>query len=239
MLTPNASPISSPRCSSFIRISGIILFLSGLIVRPIPAQVLDKDATRIIVEKISAKRKEKPFIQADYREEKSGGLLARPAISTGKMWYSAPNKFRKESHGEGKESIIVSNGDLLWMYYPAFQEAERYDLRKQKFINQGIAAFTSGLDFAQAEKDFTIVAQETARGYSIELTPKRGPVSRMLARLEVQLSKALELESVETQSPRGEKIRTELSHISVEPIPAATFDFTPPAGANISNPLGK
>lgn len=155
------------------------------------------------------------------------------------MWFFSPNKFRKESQGAGKESIIVSNGDLLWMYYPAFQEAERYDLKKQKFINQGIAAFTTGLDFAQVDRDFKVAAQEAGDGYTLQLVPKRAAVSRMLTQLEVHFSKELGLQSVETISPRGEKIRTELSHLKSEPIPAATFDFTPPEGANVSSPLGK
>lgn len=155
------------------------------------------------------------------------------------MWYAAPNKFRKESKGAGKESIIVSDGKWLWMYYPAFNEAERYDLGKQKFISQGIAAFTTGLDFAQVDRDFAVSAEKTTDGYSIQLLPKRGNISRMLTSLVVQFGPELELRSVQTLSPRGEKMHTQLSHLSLEPIPDATFEFTPPAGANVSSPLGK
>ncbi|MEO7932448.1 MAG: outer membrane lipoprotein carrier protein LolA [Chthoniobacterales bacterium] len=215
------------------------MFLSGLLLSLAQAEPLDSAATKTLVEKIAAIRQSRPFIQASYREEKSGGILARPSISTGKMWYAAPDKFRKESRGAGKESVIVSNGELLWMYYPAFQEAERYDLKKQKFISQGISAFTTGLDFAQVDKDFTIQAEALPSGYSIQLVPKRGAISRMVTQLEVRFNKGLELESVQTVSPRGEKIKTELTDLSTEPVPAATFDFTPPAGANVSTPLGK
>ena len=239
MSTHSASPISSPHCSSFTRISGIILSLFGLILTSAPAQPLDSAATQALVEKIAAQRKAKPFLQANYREEKTGGLLARPAISTGKMWYAAPDKFRKESRDAGKESIIVSNGEVLFMYYPAFKEAERYDLKKQKFINQGIAAFTSGLDFAQANRDFDLTAEQSERGYTVQLIPKRGVASRMLKKLTVILGKELELQSVQTISTRDEKIRTDLSDLSMEPIPAGTFNFTPPAGANVTTPLGK
>lgn len=215
------------------------MFLSGLLLNLAQAQPLDSAATKTLVEKIAALRQARPFIQASYHEEKSGGILARPSVSTGKMWYAAPDKFRKESRGAGKESIIVSNGEILWMYYPAFQEAERYDLKKQKFISQGIAAFTTGLDFAQVDRDFTIQAEATPGGYSIQLAPKRGAISRMVTQLEVHFNKGLELQSVETVSTRGEKIKTELTDLSTEPVSAATFDFTPPAGANVTSPLGK
>ena len=239
MLTLNASPISSPRFSRFIRISGIILCLSGAILTPAHSQPLDKASTQALVEKISAKRKSHPFLQADYREEKSGGLLARPSVTSGKMWYAAPNKFRKESRGVGKESVIVSNGELLWMYYPGFQEAERYDLKKQKFISQGIATFTTGLDFEQVDRDFTVSGDETTGGYTIRLAPKRANVSRMLTQLTVYFDKALELKTVETFSPRGEKIKTDLSNLKTEPVSETTFDFSPPAGVNVTSPLGK
>ena len=213
--------------------------LFGLLFSLAPAQSLDEAGTKALVGKIAAKRQAKPFLQADYREEKSGGILSRPAISTGKLWYSAPNKFRKESTGAGRESTIVSNGDLLWMFYPAFQEAERYDLKKQKFLNQGIAAFTTGLDFAQVERDFTVSAEESGAGFTLRLTPKKSAVSRMLSQLIVRFSKELELQSVETTSPRGEKIHTDLSNLKTGQIPDTLFDFMPPAGATISTPLGK
>lgn len=213
--------------------------LFGLLCSLVQAQSLDEAGTKALVEKIAAKRQAKPFIQADYREEKSGGILSRPAISTGKLWYSAPNKFRKESKGAGRESIIVSNGNLLWMFYPAFQEAERYDLKKQKFLNQGIAAFTTGLDFAQVERDFTVSAEESGDGFTLRLTPKKSAISRMLTQLTVRFSKNLELQFVETSSPRGEKILTNLSNLSAAQIPDTLFEFMPPPGATISTPLGK
>ncbi len=202
-------------------------------------QPLDEVATRALVEKIAARREAKPFLKADYREEKSGGILARPAVTSGKLWYAAPDKFRKESAGTGRESVVVSNGEILWMYYPAFQEAERYDLKKQKLLNQGIAAFTTGLDFARVGRDFTITADGNESGYMLQLAPKNAAIGRLFTQLTVHFDHDLLLESVETVSPRGEKIQTRLSNLQNEPIPAATFDFTPPAGANVTTPLGK
>jgi chaperone LolA len=215
------------------------LCLFGLLLSLAPAQKLDESATRTLIEKIAAQRQAKPSLQAEYREEKSGGILGKPAISSGKLWYSTPNLFRKESRDANKESLIVSNGEVLWMYYPAFQQAERYDLKKHKFLSQGIAAFTTGLDFAKAEKDFTVTAEEAAGGYVLRLLPKKAAISRMLKQLEIKLSKDLELQSVETISPKGERTRTDLSKVSAEKIAPLMFEFTPPAGATVTSPLGK
>jgi len=50
-----------------------------------------------------------------------------------------------------------------------------------------------------------------------------------------------ELQVVRTEmlQPNGDRITTAYSNESRAPIPAATFEFTPPAGTDVTTPLGK
>ncbi|HEY6226192.1 MAG TPA: hypothetical protein VI282_03610, partial [Verrucomicrobiae bacterium] len=38
----------------------------------------------------------KPDMQADFREEKTIRLMTKPVVSSGKVWFERPNKFRRE-----------------------------------------------------------------------------------------------------------------------------------------------
>jgi outer membrane lipoprotein-sorting protein len=43
----------------------------------------------------------------------------------------------------------------------------------------------------------------------------------------------------EMVQPNGDRIVTSYSNESRVPIPASTFEFTPPAGTDVTTPLGK
>src|SRR6266496_6650978 len=63
--------------------------------------------------------------QADFQEERMIRLMKKPILSSGKVWFQPPNKFRREVKGTSP-SLTVSDGRQLWIYYPNFKSAERY-----------------------------------------------------------------------------------------------------------------
>ncbi len=58
--------------------------------------------------------------QADFQEERVMRLMKKPIVSSGKIWFQPPNKFRREVKGNSP-SITVSDGRQLWIYYPNFK----------------------------------------------------------------------------------------------------------------------
>ena len=67
--------------------------------------------------------------QADFQEQRVIRLMKNPILSSGKVWFQPPNKFRREVKGSSP-SLTVSDGRQLWIYYPNFKSAERYPLGK-------------------------------------------------------------------------------------------------------------
>src|SRR5437660_11847436 len=55
--------------------------------------------------------------QAQFQEERLMRLMNKPIVSSGKIWFQPPNKFRREVKGNAP-SIAVSQGRLPWTYYP-------------------------------------------------------------------------------------------------------------------------
>src|SRR5213595_4128463 len=95
--------------------------------------------------------------QADFQEQRVIRLMQKPVVSSGKVWFQPPNKFRREVKGNSP-SLTVSDGQQLWIYYPNFKSAERYSLGKRSPLDSTVAAINSALNLENVENTFQITA---------------------------------------------------------------------------------
>src|ERR1700745_1193001 len=109
--------------------------------------------------------------QADFQEERVIRLMKKPVVSSGRIWFQPPNKFRREVKGHSP-SITVSDGHELWIYYPNFKSAERYPLGKGSPLDATVAAINSALNLENIENTFQISAAKTEKGYELTLLPR-------------------------------------------------------------------
>lgn len=202
------------------------------------AQSLAPSDTKALLEKIRAKRASAPQVQADFQEEKEVHLMNKPISSTGKVWFAAPNKFRREIKGSSP-SITVSDGQQLWIYYPKFQSAERYSLGKRSPLDAGLAALTAALNLQNVEDSYHITASQQASGYELQLVPRNPSLKRLLKTFNIQMNADLQVQRTEMIQPNGDHIVTTYRNESRAPIAPSTFEFTPPAGTNVTTPLGR
>ena len=191
-----------------------------------------------LLNRIRQKRAAAPQVQADFQEEKSVRMLNKPIISSGKVWFQSPNKFRREAKGNSP-STTVSDGQHLWIYYPKFQSAEHYSLGKRSPLDAGIAAITASLNLENVENSYHMTGTREADGYLLHLTPRNPSMKRILQTFSIKLNNDLEVVRTEMLQPSGDRFVTTYSNESRAPIPASTFEFTPPAGTDVTNPLGK
>src|SRR6185436_2945469 len=134
---------------------------------------------KALLGRIREKRAAAPQVQADFQEEKTVHMLNKPITSSGKLWFQAPNKFRREAKGNSP-SVTVSDGQQLWIYYPKFQSAEHYTLGKHSPLDAGIAAITASLNLENVEATYHITATREADGYQLQLTPRTPSMKRFL-----------------------------------------------------------
>ena len=194
--------------------------------------------TQTLMKSLQEHRAKFPSLTADFTEQKTTRLLTRPLTSEGTITFQVPNKFRREIQSPSP-SLTVSDGAKLWIYYPAFKEAELYTLGQRQFFDDSIAALTAGLNFQHIEKFYTCTAAREADGYRLALTPRSGGLRRMVRELAVFVDADFKIQRTETTLPKGDRIVTTYKNQRPAPLPAGTFDFTPPADARISQPLGK
>jgi chaperone LolA len=211
-----------------------LLFLAHVV----SADPLSPADLKALLAHIREKRAAAPQVQADFQEEKTVHMLNKPITSAGTMWFQAPNKFRREAKGNSP-SITVSDGQHLWIYYPKFQSAEHYSLGKRSPLDAGIAAITASLNLENVEATYHITATKEADGYQLQLTPRNPSMKRFLQTFSIRMNNDLQVGRTEMVQPNGDRIVTTYSNESRAPIPTSTFEFTPPAGTEITTPLGR
>jgi outer membrane lipoprotein-sorting protein len=202
------------------------------------AQTMSPPDVKNLIARIREQRAALPSMQANFEEQRKIHLLDEPIMSSGKVWFQAPNKFRLERKGNSP-SITVSDGQLMWIYYPKFKSAERYSLGKRSPLDAAIAAITTALNLENVENSFHIAGTKTANGYELELSPRNPSMKRIFQKLNLRLNNDLFAERTEMIQPNGDRIVTVYTDPAHAPLPESTFEFTPPAGTDISTPLGK
>jgi outer membrane lipoprotein-sorting protein len=176
--------------------------------------------------------------QADFQEERVIRLMKKPILSSGRIWFQPPNKFRREVKGNAP-SVTVSDGRQLWIYYPNFKSAERYPLGKGSPLDTTVAAINSALNLENIENTFQINAAKADKGYELTLLPRAPSMKRAFQKLDLRIDDNLRVERTDMLLPNGDRIVTTYSNQTHAPIPASTFEFKLPPGTEVTTPLGQ
>jgi outer membrane lipoprotein-sorting protein len=98
------------------------------------------------------------------------------------------------------------------------------------------------LNLEDVENTFQITATKAdspQAGYELRLLPRAASMKRVFQKLDLRINNQLRVERTDMQLPNGDRIVTTYSNQTRESVPASMFEFTPPAGAEISTPLGQ
>ena len=176
--------------------------------------------------------------QADFQEQRVIRLMKNPVQSSGTVWFQTPNKFRREVKGNSP-SITVSDGRDLWIYYPNFKSAERYPLGKGSPLDATVAAINSALNLENVESSFNVTATKGENGHELALLPRTAAMKRVFQKLDLRINSEFRVERTDMLLPNGDRIVTTYSNQKRAAIPASTFEFKPPAGTEVTTPLGQ
>ena len=176
--------------------------------------------------------------QADFQEQRVIRLMKKPVLSSGTVWFQPPNKFRREVKGSSP-SVTVSDGRELWIYYPNFKSAERYPLGKGSPLDATVAAINSALNLENIETSFNVTATKTENGNELQLLPRTAAMKRVFQKLDLRINDKFRVEGTDMLLPNGDRIVTMYSNQARAAIPPSTFEFKPPAGTEVTTPLGQ
>jgi outer membrane lipoprotein-sorting protein len=214
--------------------------LLALLIAALPARAVElTPAERAdFLRQLAAVHTKQPDFEATFTEERTSHLLNKPVSSEGSVYFSVPDKFRREVRTPSP-STTVSDGHTMWIYYPSFKEVELYTLGQRSSFDESLAALTAGLNFEHIDEYYNFRAFREATGYRLELIPKKPSLRRVVEQLILWLNNDLVPERTEITLPKGDHLST-LYHNAHRPaLSPALFEFVPPADVHITRPMGK
>lgn len=204
---------------------------------------VDTAAVDVFLERWLTAQKQLATWTADCRQTRSLKTLTVPLVSTGKVWFAAPDRFRWEL-GQPAQTIAVRRGDEMWVVYPRLKRAEHYALGP----NQGgpwreaLALLEAGFprDRAQLDRQFHVADFGATNGLvELGLQPTSGIARRFVSRVTVSVAtNAWTLQATELAFADGSRMRNEFNGLVLNP----TIDegqFRPPLGPDyvVTEPL--
>ena len=190
-----------------------------------------------LIQKIQALHASEPSLQANFREERHLAMLKEPIVNEGKVWFTLPDKIRREIGGK-TPSTTVFDGKKMSIYYPNYQQVEVYDVEKRPMLKDSLRALTAGLDLRGIANFYEIEGSKEGNLYRIRLTPKTTSVKKLVRSVELVIDNNLNPQSVNLEDARGQKISETYTNVRRTALPESTFEFATPPGAKVSTPLG-
>ncbi len=190
-----------------------------------------------LIQKLQALHNDQPSLQANFREERHLAMLKDPVVNEGKVWFTLPDKIRREIGGKTPSTTVI-DGKKMSIYYPNYQQLEIYDLEKRPLIKDSLRALTAGLNFREVENYYDMEGSKNGSEYQITLTPKTASVKKLVKSVDLTIDENLTPLRVVVHDNKGQVFTITYTNVRRETLPASTFEFLPPPGTKVSTPLG-
>jgi outer membrane lipoprotein-sorting protein len=190
-----------------------------------------------LVQKLQALHNTQPSLQANFREERHLAMLKDPVVNEGKVWFTLPDKIRREIGGK-TPSTTITDGKKVWIYYPNYQQVEVYDLEKRPIIKDTMRALTAGLNFREVATYYAIEGSKNGNEYQLTLIPKTVAVRKLVKTVNLTIDENLTPLRVVIHDNKDQVFTETYTNVRRDTLPASTFEFSPPPGTKVSTPLG-
>jgi outer membrane lipoprotein-sorting protein len=190
-----------------------------------------------LVQKLQALHDSQPSLQANFREERHLAMLKDPVVNEGKVWFTLPDKIRREIAGRTPSTTVI-DGKKMSIYYPNYQQLEIYDLEKRPVIKDSLRALTAGLNFREVTNYYALEGSKNGSEYQITLTPKTASVKKLVKSVDLTIDDKLTPLRVVIHDNKGQVFTVTYTDVRRDTLPPSTFEFSPPPGTKVSTPLG-
>jgi outer membrane lipoprotein-sorting protein len=214
----------------------ILSFLVGIASLAYASPMSQSDIDQLI-QKLEALHNTQPSLQANFREERHLAMLKEPVVNEGRVWFTLPDKIRREIGGKTPSTTVI-DGKKMSIYYPNYQQLEVYDLEKRPVIKDSLRALTAGLNFREITDYYNMEGSKNGSEYQITLTPKTASVRKLVKNVDLTIDENLMPARVIVHDNKGQVFTVTYTNVRRDTLPASTFEFSAPPGTKVSAPLG-
>lgn len=181
---------------------------------------------------------------ADFAQTRSLKSLTQPLVSTGQVWFAAPNRFRWEL-GKPAQTIAVRQPEQMLVIYPKLKRVEKYPLNGTAGPwRDALALLEAGFPRNRAEMEarFNIQSTEIKDGVcELTLVPKSSAARKMMSQIKIAFdTTTFLLRATELRFADGSTMRNDFENPKLnEKLPEELFHPDLPADWKIAEPLKK
>ena len=172
-----------------------------------------------LVQKLQTLHNTQPSLQANFREERHLAMLKDPVVNEGKVWFTLPDKIRREIGGKTPSTTVI-DGKKMSIYYPNYQQLEVYDLEKRPVIKDSLRALTAGLNFREVTNYYDMEGSKNGSEYQITLTPKTAAVRKLVKTVDLTIDENLTPVRVVVHDNKGQVFTVTYTNVRRETLPA-------------------
>lgn len=208
-----------------------ILLTTSMAVQAAPAAPVTLDS---VVKKVSAQQKATRTLTADFKQEKTHGLLAKSEVSAGTFLYSAPNKVLWVYDEPRPVTMLIADG-WLTTYYPALARAEKMEVKRFEDRIFKYLGAAGAIDELGKYFNFKFVDPKNEPFFRLELQPKTKTLARQVRQIRIWIDKSSYMTSkFEYVEGSGNSTRYEFSNIKVNTqVPASRFVLNLPGNVKV------
>jgi outer membrane lipoprotein-sorting protein len=195
------------------------------IVLPAAARSADPSSLDEVIKRVQEQQQKTNTMEADFRQEKSLALLAKPEVSTGRFVYQRPNNVLWTYDAPKRVTMLIADGTLT-TYYPDLKKAEKIEVKRfQDRIFKYMGA-SGAIDELSAYFNFTFVNRADQPAYELDLAPKSKAIAKRVQHIKIWIDKKSYLTTkFEYTEADGDMTRYEFTNIKVN-APVAQSRFT-------------
>jgi outer membrane lipoprotein-sorting protein len=204
--------------------------------------ILGADGSDEVIQSWLAKQTNVQTWAAEFTQTRTIKTLTQPLVSTGQVWFAAPQNFRWELGAN--QTIAVRNGNTMLVIYPRLKRVERFDFNEVKSgqWKDTLALLQTGFPRSKTDlhNQFTIAGLDRTNEVQVlSLEPKSAAARKNIPRIKIFIdTNDSALRGTELQFTDGSSMRNMFSNIKTNvTIEPQLFSTNTPPDYKVVEPL--
>ncbi|HEX9457593.1 MAG TPA: outer membrane lipoprotein carrier protein LolA [Thermoanaerobaculia bacterium] len=192
------------------------------------------DSLDEVIKRVQLAQAQTTTIQADFRQEKTLALLAKPEVSTGRFVYSKPNNVLWSYDAPKRVKMLIANG-MLTTYYPDLNKAERIEVKRYQDRIFKYMGASGAIDELGAWFNFTFTNTSDKSYFVLDLDPKSKTIAKRVRHIKIFIDRKTYLTTqFEYTEGDGDKTRYEFLNVKINaPVEQSRFVLTLPSSVRV------
>jgi len=194
----------------------------------------DPNSLDEVVKRVQEHQKKTTTLQADFKQEKTLALLAKPEISTGRFTYQKPNNVLWTYDAPKRVTMLIANG-MMTTYYPDLNKAEQIEVKRYQDRIFKYMGASGALDELATFFNFTFSNRADQPAFVLDLDPKTKSIAKRVKHLRIWIDKKTYLTTrFEYVEGDGDMTRYEFTNVKInEPVGPSRFVLNLPPSVRV------